>query len=239
MPPFVECTYGPCETIAGGTTYEFRRDKYGRHVAMVHKLEDVVQLTSVVHYRVVDDIPGDLTAKQDEVSTDDPDEFFGSLERKPEGTGIGKPTAAEIAAAAADRKKADEDRLAAEQAETARLNAELDKLLQAEKEAEERRKADEAANAKPKNPELEAKGKDLTRIHGIGKATAEKLQGLGIDTVRKVADLDAAMIAMVEQQLNLGGRVARDKWVENAKALVGEDEAAAAAEGNQAPGQGE
>jgi predicted flap endonuclease-1-like 5' DNA nuclease len=60
---------------------------------------------------------------------------------------------------------------------------------------------------------------DLTRIAGIGPATARRLNELGIRRFHQIADWDAADIDRIAGDLRLGARVRREKWVEQAKAL--------------------
>ena len=67
---------------------------------------------------------------------------------------------------------------------------------------------------------------DLTLLKGIGAHTARVLNELGIRSVEDVLALDEARIAEIEKRLGFRGRVARDGWIEQARWLVGKDEAA-------------
>ena len=60
----------------------------------------------------------------------------------------------------------------------------------------------------------------LTRIRGIANATADKLRAEGIATIADVAALDEARIAALDEKLALHGRITRDRWVEQAGALL-------------------
>ena len=63
---------------------------------------------------------------------------------------------------------------------------------------------------------------DLTRIKGIGKGFAARLNDLGIFTVRQIAALEPGNIRWMEQQLQgLKGRIERDRWVEQAVEMCG------------------
>lgn len=95
-------------------------------------------------------------------------------------------------------------------------------------------KAPVAAPAKrpAKNPSAAAKPaaakkrqaavkKDLQQIVGIGPALAKKLNDAGISSVGQIAGLTAKDIAHLEETvLRSVGRMARERWVEQAKALV-------------------
>ena len=84
---------------------------------------------------------------------------------------------------------------------------------------------EEPAPAKQKTP---AKGKarsnagdDLTRIKGIGPAISKKLHDLDIRRFEQIAGWDEADVDRVNQQLRFKGRIQRENWIEQAKALAG------------------
>lgn len=81
-------------------------------------------------------------------------------------------------------------------------------------------KAAEKAEPAPEAIASDAAGDDLTRINGIGPVIAEKLNGLGYTAIAQIAELDAAAIAEVDEKLDFKGRIERENWVEQAKALV-------------------
>ena len=64
---------------------------------------------------------------------------------------------------------------------------------------------------------------DLTRIKGIGSVLNGKLNRLGITTLRQIADFDDADIERINKELDFPGRIEREQWVEQAKALLGDD----------------
>jgi branched-chain amino acid transport system ATP-binding protein len=73
------------------------------------------------------------------------------------------------------------------------------------------------AVATPKPP---AKADDLTRIKGIGKVNNAKLAAHGIRTFAQIAAWTAADIRAAEAYLEFDGRIAREGWVRQAKALA-------------------
>ena len=76
------------------------------------------------------------------------------------------------------------------------------------------------ASAKPAAPKATATpADDLTRIKGIGPVLAKKLQAMGINSFRQIADFTPADIQRITETLNVRGRV--DQWVEQARALAG------------------
>lgn len=62
---------------------------------------------------------------------------------------------------------------------------------------------------------------DLTKIKGIGPVLKDKLHGLGITTFRQIADFRESDIERVDAALAFRGRIEREKWVEQARSLVG------------------
>lgn len=71
-----------------------------------------------------------------------------------------------------------------------------------------------------KQPELARD--DLTRISGIGPATAEKLRAEGYDTFDKIAALTKDQAGDLDAKLTLRGSIERDTWQEQAKKLAAE-----------------
>lgn len=66
------------------------------------------------------------------------------------------------------------------------------------------------------------KGDDLGLIWGVADKLAEKLNALGIWHFDQIADWTPANVAWFESQMEgFKGRVARDKWIEQAQKLVG------------------
>ena len=62
---------------------------------------------------------------------------------------------------------------------------------------------------------------DLTRIRGIGPKIARKLAELGITSLRQLARLSPEEIARIDGALAFKGRIHREKWVEQARNLIG------------------
>ena len=68
----------------------------------------------------------------------------------------------------------------------------------------------------------EAEKNDLTVIKGIGTFIEAKLNGLGINSYKQVSEFDGELIEDVTEAIQFfPGRIQRDDWVGQAKALVG------------------
>ena len=82
-------------------------------------------------------------------------------------------------------------------------------------------KAEAPAKAAPA-PKAAASGEadKLTTINGIGPVIEKKLIALGITTFQQIADMDAELKASIEEQLSFKGRIDREDWINQAKALV-------------------
>ena len=61
----------------------------------------------------------------------------------------------------------------------------------------------------------------MTGSSGIGPAIADKLNGLGITTVARIAALGAEDIARIDEQRSFKGRDEREQRVGQARELVG------------------
>lgn len=71
----------------------------------------------------------------------------------------------------------------------------------------------------PKNPPLA--DDDVTRISGIGPGLKYRLhEEAGITSLLEIAVLTPEQVAVLDEKLKLHGRIARDQWVEKAKAIV-------------------
>ncbi|QND60378.1 hypothetical protein [Mesorhizobium huakuii] len=53
----IECKLGSAEVNAGGSTYSFQRDPYGRFTARVDRADDIKMFLAVEHYREVPAVP--------------------------------------------------------------------------------------------------------------------------------------------------------------------------------------
>ena len=63
---------------------------------------------------------------------------------------------------------------------------------------------------------------DLKKISGVGPALEKKLHALGVKTFEQVANFTAEDIEKVDDALSFKGRIERDDWVGQAKALADE-----------------
>jgi len=63
---------------------------------------------------------------------------------------------------------------------------------------------------------------NLKKINGIGPNIESTLNGLGVYHLAQIAEWNADSIAWVDERLKFHGRITREDWVGQAKALVGE-----------------
>ena len=75
-----------------------------------------------------------------------------------------------------------------------------------------------------KKPKGEAD--DLSKIKGIDATLVGRLNGIGVIKFDQIANFSDEDITNVDETLSLDGRIERDKWVEQAQALVAEAAAA-------------
>jgi len=61
---------------------------------------------------------------------------------------------------------------------------------------------------------------DLKRISGIGPKLEQALNGIGIKGLADMASLTVKRAAKIDEELGLGGRIARDDWAGQAKKLL-------------------
>lgn len=86
-------------------------------------------------------------------------------------------------------------------------------------------KSEAAAKAKPSGDTAlfdapAGKADDLKKISGVGPALEKKLNALGLTTYAQIADLSKDDIAKVDDALSFKGRIERDDWMSQAKALA-------------------
>jgi NADH-quinone oxidoreductase subunit E len=62
---------------------------------------------------------------------------------------------------------------------------------------------------------------NLRKIKGIGPKIESSLQALGIVRLEQIASWAEADIELIDAQLPVHGRIRRDRWVEQARELVG------------------
>ena len=77
----------------------------------------------------------------------------------------------------------------------------------------------------PKPPEADVEEPvpdDLTRIKGIGPAYEQRLKEAGITTFAQLAALSDEQVGELEERMNFRGRITRDAWREQARALAEE-----------------
>jgi large subunit ribosomal protein L19 len=67
---------------------------------------------------------------------------------------------------------------------------------------------------------------DLSRIKGISAEMAGRLNGLGVIKYEQIATFSDDDLANLDEALSLDGRIEKDKWVEQAQALLAETAAA-------------
>lgn len=108
-------------------------------------------------------------------------------------------------------------------ARIARLSAEIEAVAgetgadiakTAKKAAGKTSKAMKAAVAMPEASD------DLSQITGVGPAMVKKLNAAGIYSFAQLAALKKAEAEKLDEQIGARGRVTRDEWVKQAKALV-------------------
>jgi predicted flap endonuclease-1-like 5' DNA nuclease len=92
------------------------------------------------------------------------------------------------------------------------------------KVAEEPQPKKQAAPAKPAAGAVAKPAQaedDLTQIRGIGPGLAKKLKENGVTTLKQIASWTAADIARMEESvIRFSGRIKREQWVKQAKALI-------------------
>ena len=86
----------------------------------------------------------------------------------------------------------------------------------AEEPAAEMAIADNGADADAGHVE----GDDLTRISGVGPVLSGKLADLGYTTLDQIAALTPEQIAEIDEKLNFKGRIDREDWIGQAKAMI-------------------
>jgi large subunit ribosomal protein L21 len=82
-----------------------------------------------------------------------------------------------------------------------------------------------AAAAKPAAPKaakaaVAAGGDDLKKLSGVGPALEKKLHEAGVTSFAQIAAWGADDIAAFDEKLNFKGRIEREGWVDQAKALI-------------------
>ncbi|MEO0345659.1 MAG: helix-hairpin-helix domain-containing protein [Pseudomonadota bacterium] len=128
-------------------------------------------------------------------------------------------------------------RMATEREERKKLSRQLRLVIQRTREARETR--DEVPTPEPDSaptpapvaeeasPDDTARGRseDLRLVSGIGPAMKRELAAHGIRTLSELAGLDDTRIDKLDGALRFPGRIRRDRWVEQARKLIGADSA--------------
>ncbi|MEQ9038936.1 MAG: 50S ribosomal protein L21 [Silicimonas sp.] len=76
------------------------------------------------------------------------------------------------------------------------------------------------AEAKKAAPKAAAGSDDLKQLSGVGPALEKKLNEAGVTTFAQIASWGEAEIAEFDEKLSFKGRIEREGWVEQAKALA-------------------
>ena len=73
----------------------------------------------------------------------------------------------------------------------------------------------------PSAPAPKAKAADdLTEIKGIGKVIERRLRELGVTSFRQLAELSPEEAKRINEAIDFPGRIEREHWIEQARALV-------------------
>ncbi len=72
--------------------------------------------------------------------------------------------------------------------------------------------------AAPESGEINTR--DLTLISGIGERLAEKLRRMGVESLDDISKLDDRRIAEIDDALDFKGRVEREDWIGQARAML-------------------
>ena len=78
------------------------------------------------------------------------------------------------------------------------------------------------AEQKPAAKKAEPGADDLKKLSGVGPALEKKLHAAGITSFAQIASWTEEDIAKFDEELSFKGRIEREGWVEQAKALAAE-----------------
>ena len=92
----------------------------------------------------------------------------------------------------------------------------------AKKAASKKEAAPETKAAAPKAKAADAGADDLKKLSGVGPALEKKLNAAGVTSFAQIAAWGAADIAEFDEKLSFKGRIEREGWVDQAKALAAE-----------------
>ncbi|MEW8505734.1 MAG: hypothetical protein AB2598_03455 [Candidatus Thiodiazotropha sp.] len=120
-----------------------------------------------------------------------------------------------------DSHKALKVRVAALEKEFKILRKMLDEGKRKASPASKRRSAKKPAEKKTTAPGAAAKtASNLQMIKGIGVVIENKLHDFGVHSFDQIASWGSKEIEEFSQRLNFKGRIERERWVEQAKALM-------------------
>lgn len=77
-----------------------------------------------------------------------------------------------------------------------------------------------AKKAAPKAAAAAVAGDDLKQLSGVGPALEKKLHEAGVTSFAQIAGWTEADVAAFDEKLNFKGRIEREGWIEQAKALA-------------------
>jgi large subunit ribosomal protein L21 len=92
------------------------------------------------------------------------------------------------------------------------------------KKAAAKTEAAPKAEVKKAAPKAAAGSDDLKKLSGVGPALEKKLHENGVTSFAQIAAWGEAEIAEFDEKLSFKGRIEREGWVEQAKALAAEKE---------------
>ncbi|MEM8632159.1 MAG: 50S ribosomal protein L21 [Pseudomonadota bacterium] len=94
----------------------------------------------------------------------------------------------------------------------------------AKKAAPKQKAKEDAPKAEAAPAAAPAGADDLKKLSGVGPALEKKLLEAGVTSFAQIASWGEAEIADFDEKLSFKGRIEREGWVEQAKALVAEKE---------------
>ncbi|WP_075288697.1 hypothetical protein [Pararhizobium arenae] len=132
----------------------------------------------------------------------------------------GMAEAAQKAGAGGD-KVSDEEVQSSAPVQASKAEAEaVVKAVPVEKAAAVEKPVRPKRSSRPAARMVETASDDLKKIAGIGPKLEQVLNGMGIRRYQDIARWTDKDVQRVDEQLGFSGRIARDGWVESAKALM-------------------
>jgi large subunit ribosomal protein L21 len=123
----------------------------------------------------------------------------------------------------AEPETAEAEAAAPKAAETKKAEPKAAEPKKAEpKTAEPKKAAAKKVEAAPLFTAPDGAPDDLKKISGVGPVLEKKLHALGITRFDQIAAFSADDIAKVDEELNFKGRIEREDWIAQAKALAEE-----------------